>query len=391
MRTFIRRRATASLAIVAIATAASVMTVVAGGPDTVDWRPGVDVRTANAAALQDADFLNRNVGITWQEAGSTGPRVGIRSSVDSGSAFGPTTFISRARQSALDVCGGSGMEAAWARRDAGGDWDIKHASLGVDPLGGGLLVNSVANGPELALDPDVACTGSRTFVSWFEREAPGDYRMNVAYSDPSGEDFGPPDDLGLDAEANFARNLAVAGVNDAAYAVFTRSDGDLRFKRWSIGSGPGFAVNPQAAVVIGGGTTDEPVYDAVIAAAGDTVAVAWGRCNNLFTRVSEDGGASWGPVRSPFGGGCIEDFFPSPTSIHIRGVRIALTYHAFGLFGPPSFNLIRTTNAFMDSTDVTIAGAHDQHLVGYVTTAGGAVKLGDAFDTGDRIRYRRQQ
>jgi hypothetical protein len=145
-------------------------------------------------------------------------------------------------------------------------------------------------------------------------------------------------------------------------------------------------------VVIGGGTTDEPVYDAVIAAAGDTVAVAWGRCNNLFTRVSDDGGVSWGPVRSPFGGGCIEDFFPSPTSINIRGVRIALTYHAFGLFGPPAFHLIRTTDEFMGADpDDRIAGAHDEHLVGYVVTAGGAVRLGDAFDTGDRIRYRRQQ
>ncbi len=292
MRALIRRRATASLAIVAIASAASATTAAAGGSDSVDWRPSVNVRTADGAALQDADFLNRNVGITWQERGSNGTRVGIRTSVDSGNGFGPTTFISRARQSALDVCGGSGMEAAWARRDPGGDWDIKHASLGVDPLGGGLLVNSVADGPALALDPDVACTGSRTFVSWFEREAPGDYRMNIAYSDASGENFGPPDDLGLDAEVNFARNLAVAGVNDAAYAVFTRSDGDLRFKRWSIGPGPGFAVNPHAPVVIGGGTTDEPVYDAVIAAAGDTVAVAWGRCNNLFTRVSDDGGVS---------------------------------------------------------------------------------------------------
>jgi hypothetical protein len=376
---------------VVIATAASATTVAAGRP-AVDWRPAVDVRTADGAALQDADFLKRNVGITWQEPGSTGPRVGIRTSVDSGNGFGPTTFISRSRQSALDVCGGSGMEAAWARRDAGGDWDIKHASLGVDPLGGGVLANSVANGPAFALDPDVACTGSRTFVSWFEREAPGDYRMNIAYSDPSRENFGPPNDLGLDAEVNFARNLAVAGVNDAAYAVFTRSDGDLRFKRWSIGPGPGFAVNPHAAVVIGGGTTGEPIYDAVIAAAGDRVAVAWGRCNNLFTRVSDDGGASWGPVRSPFGGGCIEDFFPSPTSINLRGNRIALTYHAFGLFGPPAFHLIRTTDEFMGADpDDRIAGAHDQHLVGYVTTAGGAIKLGDAFDTGDRIRYRRQQ
>ena len=56
----------------------------------------------------------------------------------------------------------------------------------------------------------------------------------------------------------------------------------------------------------------------------------------------------------------------------------------------PSTDLITTLNDFENRDDDQIAGGHDDHHVGFVT-AGGTAKLAAAFDTGDSIRFRRQQ
>jgi hypothetical protein len=190
----------------------------------------------------------------------------------------------------------------------------------------------------------------------------------------------------------FGRSLAVAGVDGMAYAVFARSDGDLRFKRWSIGAGPGFAVTPHPTQVIGGGKLENPASSAVIAARGNKVAVAWFKCGGLFARVSNDRGQTWGPVREVLDHvACFGDFGASQRSIAIRGDRIVIAYIAFGIKSPGWVGIIRTTNNFATFSDDAITQkGHDEHLVGYVTV-GGNVKLAAAFDPGDRVRFRRQQ
>jgi hypothetical protein len=231
------------------------------------------------------------------------------------------------------------------------------------------------------------------FVSWFQKAAGPGLRLKIAWSDPATGDFGPATDLGLDAEVWYARNLAVAGVSDRAYAIFSRSDGALRFKRWSIGPGPSFTVTPHAARVIGPSLEGEPVGDSVIAAAGDTVAVAWTVCGSLKARVSTDRGQTWGPIRAFFGlrpNDCVVDFGASATRIAIRGDRIVLTYSAFGLGGPPTSGLIQTTNGFATRSRSDCPTAISLHMVGFVR-AGGETKLADVFERGDRIRLRRQQ
>jgi hypothetical protein len=386
VRRSVARRSAASIAL-------GVMTVLALAPavaaDSPDWKPRVNVRTAAGIQLTDADYSRRNVAITWQQPGSGAPKVGIRTSTDAGTGFGPVSTFTNARQSAVDICGGSELNAIYARKLGAGNWSIEHAVGSID--GDGFVRTLVAPGPGVQRHPDVACAGGRVFASWFQREGSGD-RLWVAHARKSDGTFGAPINLGLDNETFFGRSLAVAGVADTAYAVFARSSGDLRFKRWSIGPGPAFAVTPHATQLIGPGTASNSASEAVIAAAGDKVAVAWFKCGGIFARVSNDRGATWGPLRKVLDHvACDGDFGASPRSIAIRGDRIAITYLGFGIPNVSFVGLIRTKTDFSKFNDdvITFAG-HDEHLIGYVTV-GGVTKLAAAFDNGDRIRFRRQE
>jgi len=377
-----------------VATAALTLTVVLAAASPVaahapDWTGRVNVRAADDVQLRDADFSRRNVAITWQEPGAGGPKVGLRTSVDSGASFGPISWVNKSRQSAVDICGGSELNAVYAKKVSSGNWRIDHAVGSID--GDGFLRTPVSLAPGVNGYPDVACAGGRVFVSWFQRDGGGD-RLKLAHGIRNDGAFETPMTLGFDDETFFGRSLAVAGTSDTAYAVFTKSSGDLRFRSWSIGSGPGFAVTPQATRIIGPASRENSADGAVIAAAGSKVAVAWFKCGGIFARVSNDRGQTWGPVRKVLEHmACDGDFGASQRSIAIRGNRIVISYLAFGIPNVSITGLIRTTNDFATSTDDVITFANrDEHLLGYVTV-GGTTRLAAAFDTGDCIRFRRQE
>ncbi|HUG46820.1 MAG TPA: hypothetical protein VMP67_00225 [Candidatus Limnocylindria bacterium] len=253
----------------------------------------------------------------------------------------------------------------------------------------------VAPGAGVQRFPDVACAGQHVFVSWFQREGTGDRLMLAHARRPNGGGdigFSAPIDLGFDEETFFGSSLAVAGVERAAYVVFSRSDGKLRFKRWTIGPAPDFALTPRATRVIGEGTPDNSASDAVIAASGSKVAVAWFRCGGVRVRVSNDRGRTWGPIHKVIDHvACAGDFGTSPRHIAIRGNQIVITYSAFGIPNVSWVGLVRTRTDFERFSDTTITQVgHDEHLVGYITV-GGVRKLGAVFDNGDRLRFRRQQ
>lgn len=379
------RRPAAALALAVLTSAVMATSVLAGGPS---WTSPVNVRLTNDVALQDADFSNHNVAITWDEPGAGHREVGIRTSVDNGSGFGPISWFADSRESAVDICGGSELNAVMAHRIGPGNWFIEHAVGSID--GDGFLTTPVAPSDGIQSQPDVACTGGRVFVSWFEQES-GGHRLFVAHARRSDGIFGAPINLGFDDETFFFTSLAVAGVSDTAYAVFQRSDGDLRFKRWSIGSGPGFAATPHATQVIGSGTPNNPASYAVIAAAGDKVAVAWFKCGALWARVSNNRGQTWGPARKLIEhAACDGDFIAVQRSIAIRGGRIVVAYTAAGIVGDGEVGLFSTTTDFASFSDDMIAPSyHLEHLVGFVTV-GGDAKLAAAFNRVDKIRFRRQ-
>lgn len=384
MRTVVTRRSTTSLGLAVVASLVLANGVSAAPPN---WTSPQDIRARNNLVLNDADFSNQNVAITWDEPRNGQRRVGVRTSVDSGSSFGPIQYMSTARESAVDVCGESELNVASAHKIGPGNWFIENAVGSVD--GTGFVTTPVAPTYGLQNNPDVACAGGRVFVSWFEKEGSGD-RLFVAHARRTGVGFSAPIDLGFDDETFYFNGLAVAGVDDMAYAVFQRSKGDLRMKRWSVGSGPNFPVNGHPTQVIAPATVNDPASYAVIAAEGSKVAVAWFRCTALYARVSNDWGQTWGPIRKLLDtASCDGDFAAAPNSIAIDGNKIAMAYSAAGFFGG-EIALIRTTNDFASFTDDTItANFHPEHLVGYVTV-GAVTKLAAAFERPGVARFRRQ-
>ena len=144
-------------------------------------------------------------------------------------------------------------------------------------------------------------------------------------------------------------------------------------------------------MIIGPGTPSNPAFQPVIAAAGNKVAVAWMTCDAVVARVSNDKGVTWGPIRTLIEhAACDGDFIAAPNSIAIRGSRIALEYTAAGIFGDGEENLIRTTNNFASFSDDQISShGRFSDVVGYLTV-GGHVKLAEAFQGNDKIRFRRQ-
>jgi hypothetical protein len=376
------RRSTISLGMAVICSLVLVSNVAAAPT----WTPAIDIRVKSNVELNDADFSDTNVAISWQEPTSSGPRVGIRTSVNSGSGFGATNFMAGSRESALDICGDE-LDVAAAHKIGPGNWFIEHGMGGID--GVAFVTQPVAPTEGLQHDPDIACAGGRVFVSWFEKEGSGD-RLFVAHARRAGGGFSAAIDLGFDDETFYFNGLSVAGVDDMAYAVFQRSSGDLRLKRWSIGAGPTFGVTAHATQVIAPATADDPASYAVIAAEGSKVAVVWFRCTSISARVSNDWGATWGPIQKLFDtASCDGDFAASPNSLAIDGNKIALAYSAAGFFGG-SIGLIRTTNDFASFSDVTITNNYQpEHLVGYVTVDG-HTKLAAAFQKGDAVKYRRQ-
>ena len=185
----------------------------------------------------------RVASIGWTEPTSGAQRIGVKNFVEVG--FGPTEFISASRNVAVDICG-SALSAAW-EAFALGEWRVVYSESSIDINELGVGIEQVHPGSSDQMMPDVACTNPRHFVTWYEQEGEG-ARMFVAHSRGTG--WSTPMDLGLDNETFFFNALAVAGAGSNAYVVFQRSDGDLRFKRFSIGSGPNFPVTAHAAQVI---------------------------------------------------------------------------------------------------------------------------------------------
>lgn len=389
MDRFLTRPRTGSLAMSVLATAVMAPAVLAAEPAGISWSSPVDIHDGGSVQLQDADFLKSDVSAVWQEQEPSGPIVRLRSSTDGGSTFGPTLLIEEARQSAVDICSGNELNAIWSRQVTPGNWVIQYAVGQTN--GEGYGVGTVAPGPGVSRFPDISCAGGRIFTAWFQREGAKD-RIQVAHATRSSGAFSPPMSLGLyDPDPGRGRSLAVAGVNDTAYVAFTRTDGTLRLRRWSVGAGPGFAVAAMGTSVIGPGTPEDSADQAVIDARGDKVALAWFKCGGIQARVSNDRGDTWGPVHevAPHVA-CDGDFATSPRSIAIRGERIAITYLASEINGPGSVRLITTTSDFVDYSDALVAAeTHDEHVVGY-QRVGGIVRLGAVFDPGNSIRFRRQ-
>ena len=350
------------------------------------WTGLKTLHSGDGLTLYDADFAGHNVAAAWQEAEGSSSRVGFNFSDDNGNDFSSPPLTPDARQPAIDQCDGWEPNAAYAEK-MGSSWVIQHT---VFEAFDSSFTAQVGQNSGNQHDPDIACAGGRTFVSWFRKVSGGD-RLYVAHADRGDLDYSTPILLGSDGDPAYFADMAIAGVSDYAYVAFRLASGDLRFRRWHVGGSPDYTVTGFPGMIIGPGTSSEPAFQPVIAAQNDKVAVAWMTCSAVVARVSNDNGATWGPIRTLVEhAACDGDFIAAPNSINIRGDRIAVEYSAFGIFGDGDEWLIRTTSDFATFQDDKIADhGHLNHLVGYLTIAGNT-KLAAVFQRGENIRFRRQ-
>jgi len=346
------------------------------------------LRDTNGAQLQDADFRGRDVAVAWREPGG----LWVRTSTDAGDSFAARDLVAGSgRQAEADICGddlfisyredlAEGHLIAVATRDVG--------ATGFEEAG----VLGVQFSRQRVSHPDVACAGERLFVGWLQRVGDRDRIMvKHTYTGAAFERGGSTD---LGRASDYGAGPALAGVSDRAYLVSAHhtsggSAPSIVLHRWSVGSG---ALAPVS--YLGAKRISKAGYRPVIAAAGDTVVVAWQASNNgVKARVSHDRGATWGPKRSV--AGPIEDAALSTLSIAVRGSRIVLAYALEGCsFAPPfecsSREYLATTNDdFVTRKKTKLSNNADDLVVGFVKVSGDPT-LGAALDKGSRVRFLRK-
>ena len=348
-----------------------------------------ELRDTPGAQLQDADFRGRDVAVAWREPGG----LWVRTSTDAGDSFAARELVAGSGLEAeADICGddlfisyredlAEGHLIAVATRDVG--------ATGFEDLGVQFSRQRVSH-------PDVACAGERLFVGWLQRVGDRD-RIMVKHTYTRGAAFerGGATDLGR--ASDYGAGPALAGVSDRAYLVSAHhtsggSAPSIVLHRWSVGSG---ALAPVS--YLGAKRISKAGSRPVIAAAGDTVVVAWqGSNNGVKARVSHDRGATWARSRGvdPVAGG-IEDAAFSPRSIAVRGSRIVLAYALEGCsFAPPfecsSREYLATTNDdFVTRKRTKLSNSADDLVVGFVNVCGEPT-LGAALDKGSRVRFLRK-
>ena len=340
------------------------------------------LRDRSGVSLGDAAFDREDVAVVWREPLAGGPSVRIRTSDAAGTVFAATELVVEdARQPSVDICAHQ-VFVAYAK-DYGasitGRWAIDLRTRPVSATG--FTGAAVSSGEFLARDPDIACAGGRPFAAWIELR-PGGERVLVTDSLRGSLAFDVPIDLGAASPDGTAP--VVAGVNHWGYVAWTSGD-DVRFKRFRVGSGPGFALTPYADRRLGSGTGARPASLPVIAADGARVVVAWTRCGDTQARVSNDSGATWGPVRTLRHGACGSESGSVPTGAAILGDRIAVT---LANIGPDSERVVRTRNGFASFTDTRLGDGADLELFGYVTFPE-AIGWASVRDQGPKLTYRR--
>jgi hypothetical protein len=353
----------------------------------VTWQKPVDLRVRAGALLSDAAGLGNALAIVWSEPGDdNSSTLGLRVSTNAGSSFQQGNFFARSQQGAAAICGDR-VAIAFIHHPGPHKWHVDYAIR--DLVGGPFERAHVHVGGAVPREPDIACANGRVLVSWLLREGNGHRRLVASALLDDGV-FGAPIDLGIHVSEYYSAGLSLAASGSAAYAVFNKSRGDLRLKRWTIGSGSGHKLNGHPIQTLYQGTRNCPATSAEIAAHGNTVVVGWDRNSTIHQRVSTDRGLTWGPVRgedSQYECESIVEGAVFMTAIALAGSRMVATEMGCGFFDCGNF-MEKSNDRFAHAEFQSLGNDQIHHIV--FVTVNGAPRFADAYSTDTRIRFRRQ-
>ncbi len=330
------RRAALAGALVVGAVMALSGPVAAGG-----FGPTKVLRTAPEVYLSDIAARGSGVGVVWWEPRAIGPALFYRMSQNGGATFTAKQRLDpRPNQHAsAAVCQGDLWIASELQtpEDAPSDWDI--VLDGKDLDGSGYSGHSVTD-PFIALtsaSPAIACVGSR-FIAlvWLQRIDGEGWHAWLRVMDPwppfvGAAAGGSATEVDLDLGPAHPDTAPAIDATDGRVVVAWRRGGDLKVRRVDVAPGASVDLdshpNQQLASNLG--------YDINVAIAGSRVVIAYTRANDLFTRRSVDGGATFSTAVKRLNGDSSCCWMAYVQSLDIVGKRVLLEGgRAYGDFDP---------------------------------------------------------
>lgn len=363
---------------------ALVAMLVASGPPAVaatgTWGPRVTIAHGkgvqpDSADLEDVAFRGKRVAVGWSTPVSgPGDTIRVRRSSNGGSSFGATTLVrSHARQASFAWCSDGTLVSAFAHyHDAAGAY-----FLDLWGMPGG--ARSITTGTTTPRWPDIVCPGPSqvAWVAWLANNQV--YLSRATTTDPSLPVTVVVGTM-LDT-TQFGPVLVASG--EGVLVAWAAPSGDIVGRHATAAGG----ITLGSPFVIGDGSPSHFASFPSIAASGQRIVATWERCD-VRARVSQDGGATWGPNRRLTSIGCdVADVFVMPWSVGVRGTKIAVSY-AIGGLGGGEERLVQSTDSLAHRTNRRLAGELDGVGIGY-TEVGGKTRLAVAYDSGAYIRFRR--
>ena len=316
--------ASAAAVVVATTAASAGPAAAAGG-----FAPTAILRTAPELYLGDIAAAGSGVGVIWEEPRAIGPALFLRMSRNGGATFtGKRRLDVRPnRRPSVAVCGGRLWVASEVHygEDQPGDWDITLEDHDLDGTGSG---EQIVTDPEVLLaarEPAVACVGGRFIaVAWLQRLEGDGWRAWLRVLDPTPllAGTGPAGVAAVDMDLGPAKPstpIALDATNRRVVVAWRQAN-KLRFRRIAVAPGTGVSLSPSPSQIVATG----PRWGTEVAIDKARVVIAYTRANDLFTRNSSNGGASFGAAVKRLDGDPSCCWIAYPNSLDIVGARVLL-------------------------------------------------------------------
>lgn len=346
---------------------------------TGTWGPRVTIAHGtgaqpSSAVLEDATFRGKRVAVGWSTPLSgPGDTIRVRRSSNGGSSFGATTLVrTHARQASFAWCSDGTLVSAFAHYHDG------PAAYVLDLWGMPGGTRSITTGATTPRWPDIVCPGPSqvAWVAWVANDQA--YLARATTTDP-----GLPVTVVVGTADSMQYGPVLVPSGEGVLVAWAAPSGDILGRHATAAGG----ITLGSPFVIGDGSLTHRASFPRIGSSGSRIVVAWERCD-VRTRVSQDGGATWGPNRRVTDLGCdVADVYVMPRSVGVRGTRIAVAY-AIGGLGGGEERLVQSTDDLAHHTNRRLARELDDVAVGY-TEASGKTRLAVAYDSGTYIRFRR--